>query len=56
MNYLQMLQEARSRREGLCTSIRSAQTAEELDKLELDLRKVDIEIKDLEVKVQEEEA
>ena len=56
MNYLQMLQEARSKREGLCTSIRSAQTAEELDKLELDVRKVDIEIKDLEVKVQEEEA
>ena len=52
MNYLQMLQEAREKREELCTSIRSAQTSEELDKLELELRKLDIEIKDLEEKVQ----
>lgn len=52
MNYLQMLQAAREKREALCTSIRSAQTSEELDKLELELRKLDIEIKDLEEKVQ----
>ncbi|WP_404988429.1 phage major capsid protein [Clostridium culturomicium] len=52
MNYLQMLQAAREKREALCTSIRSAQTSEELDKLELELRKLDIEIKDLEEKAQ----
>lgn len=55
MNYLQMLQEAREKRATLCTSIRSAVTAEELDKIELELRKLDLEIKDLEEKVAEEE-
>lgn len=56
MNYLAQLQAAREKRATLTTSIRSATTTQELDKLELDLRKLDIEIKDLEVKVQEEEA
>lgn len=56
MNYLQMLQEAREKRATLCTSIRSAVKAEELDKIELELRKLDLEIKDLEEKVAEEEA
>lgn len=56
MNYLEQLQAAREKRATLATSIRSAATTQELDKLELDLRKLDIEIKELEVKVQEEEA
>lgn len=55
MNYLEMLQEARKRREGLVTSIRKATSSEDLDKLELDLRKVDIEIKDLEEKIKAED-
>lgn len=54
MNYLEMLQKAREKREALCTSIRSAKTTQELDNLELELRKLDIEIKDLEEKVQAE--
>lgn len=54
MNYLEMLQKAREKREALCTSIRSAKTTKELDDLELELRKLDIEIKDLEEKVQAE--
>lgn len=54
MNYLEMLQKAREKREALCTSIRSAKTTKELDDLELELRKLDIEIKDLEDKVQAE--
>uniref|UniRef100_UPI002618D919 phage major capsid protein n=1 Tax=Clostridium sp. TaxID=1506 RepID=UPI002618D919 len=56
MNYLAQLQAAREKRATLTTSIRSAATTQELDKLELDLRKLDLEIKDLEIKVQEEEA
>lgn len=55
MNCLQMLQAAREKRATLCTSIRSAASADELDKLELELRKLDIEIKELEIKVQEEQ-
>lgn len=54
MNYLEMLQKAREKREALCTSIRSAKTTQELDNLELELRKLDIEIKDLEEKIQAE--
>lgn len=55
MDYLKMLQEARSNREGLVTSIRNATSSADLDKLELDLRKVDHEIKDLEEKIQAQE-
>lgn len=56
MNYLEMLQKAREKREALCTSIRSAKTIDELNNLELELRKLDLEIKDLEEKVNEEDA
>ena len=56
MNYLEMLQKAREKREALCTSIRSAKTIDELNNLELELRKLDLEIKELEEKVNEEEA
>lgn len=56
MNYLEMLQKAREKREELCTSIRKATTAQELDNLEIELRKADLEIKDLELKVNAEDA
>lgn len=48
MNLEQLLEQAREQRKALYESIKTAATAEELDKIELDIRKKDIEIKTLE--------
>lgn len=54
MNLEQLLEEAREQRKALYESIKTAANAEELDKIELDIRKKDIEIKTLEKRLTSE--
>ncbi len=54
MDLEQLLAQAREQRKALYESIKTAATAEELDKIELDIRKKDIEIKTLEKKINAE--
>ncbi len=51
MNLEQLLQKEQEKRKALYESIKNAATAEELDKIELDIRKADIEIKSLEEQI-----
>lgn len=55
MNLEQLLAQAREQRKALYESIKTAATAEELDKIELDIRKKDVEIKTLEQRLAAEE-